>query len=259
MELPKISIVIPSYNKAEFITKTLDSIFSQKYLNFEVIIQDGGSTDGTLEIIKKYTTKYPGRIIWSSRKDNGQVDAINTSLKKGSGDIFAFINADDVYRSGAFQEVGQVFVKKPDTLWLAGRGNVVDNKDREIGKAVTVYKNFLLGLNLYSLLLAVNYITQPSVFFSREAYKKYGPFTGTKNYVLEYDLWLKLGRARMPIVLSKTLSSFRLSGTNISSTSYLGVLEDDYKLVKKYTRNPLILLLHKINNWGRILAINLLK
>lgn len=259
MELPKISIVIPSYNKVDFIDDTLESIFSQKYKNLEVIIQDGGSNDGTLEIIKKYARKYQNKITWESKRDNGQVDAINKGLRKATGDIFTYINADDVYYGQSLEKIGLYFLKNPQTSWVVGQGKVIDENGKEISENISLYKNFLLKMNYYPFLLMVNYLTQPSVFLKKEVYEKYGPFIGTNEYVLEYAMWLKLGKICMPAVLPKVLSSFRISKRNISSISYKKVLADDYKLVKKYTNNQLILFIHKINNIGRELVINFLK
>ncbi len=100
---------------------------------------------------------------------------------------------------------------------------------------------------------------QSSVFLSKKAYKKFGPFTGTRNYVLEYDLWLKLGKVEMPKVIDSYLSSFRLTLNNISATQFQDVLSQDFRIVKKNTKNSIILLLHYLNNLGRIGTVNLLK
>ena len=253
--LPKISIIIPSFNKARFIGETLLSIFSQDYTNLEVIVQDGGSTDGTLDIIKRYAKKYPKIISWESKMDKGQVDAINKGFKKAAGEVLAYINADDVYKKGALLTVGKYFSKNPDTLWLAGRGDVIDEGGREISRLVTSYKNLLLAINRYPLLLVVNYLMQPSVFLARGAYEKYGPFTGSQVGVMEYELWLKLGRVKMPAVLSNYLSSFRLAGGTISSTEFKKVLLLDEKIAEKYTKNPFILLMHRLHNLGRVATI----
>jgi len=255
--LPKISIVIPSYNKAKYIGATLKSIFNQNYQNLEVIIQDGGSTDGTVDIIKEFAKKH--KIIWVSKKDKGQLDAINKGLKKTTGDILTYLNADDVYNPLALNKVVAGFGAHPKALWLVGAGNVIDDGGKVISKLTTSYKNFLLSINKYPFLLMVNYLTQPSVFLTKKSYKEYGPFVGRKEYVLEYDFWLKLGRVEMPQVLPNLISSFRISGTNISAVSYQSLLADDYNIVKKYTTNKFILFVHKLNNWGRVLIINLLK
>jgi len=253
--LPKISIVIPSYNKGKYIQKTLESIVSQKYSNLEVIIQDGGSTDETISIIEKYARKYPKIINWVSKRDKGQVDAINQGLKKASGDIFAYINADDIYEKGALLKVGRYFKKYPKTTWVAGRGKIINVNGLEISRIVTIYKNILLAINQFFLLKIVNYLMQPSVFLSMKTYKKYGSYTGTNNYVLEYGLWLKIACKQMPGIINRPLSSFRISGDNISSTQFKSLLAADLNLVKKYTNNFFIISLHRLHNIGRIITI----
>ncbi len=247
---PKVSVVIPSYNKDKFIGITLESILQQNYDNYEVIVQDGGSTDKTIDIIKSYKSKFRGKLKWLSKKDKGQLDAINKGLKKASGDILTFINADDVYEVGAFRKVGNNF--KKNTLWLAGKGKVINGKGIEVAKATTQYKNVLLKINNYNLLLVVNYLIQPSVFLSKTAYEKYGPFTGTDKFVMEYDFWLKLAKIEMPYVIDDYLSSFRMSGDNISSTDFKSTLLEDEEIVKKHTSNTMILGLHKLHNMGRV-------
>ncbi|MDO8573436.1 MAG: glycosyltransferase family 2 protein [Candidatus Daviesbacteria bacterium] len=259
INLPKISIVIPSFNKASYMEATLCSIVDQNYPNLEVIIQDGGSGDGTVEIIKKYANKYPGIFAWESKKDKGQVDAINKGLNKATGEILNFINADDIYKKDALIEIGRYFKDNSDALWMTGYGDITDKDGKVILRLITIYKNFLLNLNKYSLLLIVNFITQPSTFLSRKAYRQFGPFTGTRDYVMEYDLWLKLGKIQMPKVFQKTLSSFRLTNDNISSTSAKELLKIDNKITTKYTSNGLLLALHKLHNLGRIFLLNFMQ
>lgn len=255
MKLPKISIVIPSYNKVKFIDQTLNSIIAQKYPNLEVIIQDGGSNDGTVKIIKKYADKYPKIIRCESKKDRGQLDAINRGLKKATGDILTYINADDVYQYGVFSEVAKLSARNPDALWFAGKGKVIDSDGREIAKIVTWYKNQLLSLNLKFLLLVTNYLMQPSVFLTRKAYAIFGPFMGTSDFVTEYDYWLKLSSISMPHIILEDISYFRISERSISSVSYSKLLRIDNAIVKKYTNNLLIVILHKIHNFLRVAII----
>jgi glycosyltransferase involved in cell wall biosynthesis len=248
---PKISIVVPSYNKAKFIELTLKSIFTQNYENLEVIIQDGGSTDGSLRIIKKFAKKYP--IIWESKKDKGQLDAVNRGMRKATGEILTFINADDCYKPRAFSAVSKAFTKNPNSFWFAGRGIVVNEKGREIAKAVTWYKNLLLSLNSKFFLLVTNYLIQPSIFFTKTAYKKYGPFSGTSDFITEYNFWLRLGHVSMPTVINKDISEFRIEPNTKTKRMFKGLLFEDMKIVKKYTKNPIILILHELNNMGRVL------
>lgn len=253
MKAPLISVVIPSYNKVKYIKRTLDSIMSQSYKDFEVIIQDGQSTDGTLEIIKSYAKKYPKVISFISKKDGGQLDAINLGLKKAKGDIQTMINADDLYEQDAFESVVGHYNENPNALWFAGKGIIIDENGKIIAQLATWYKSFLLGLNSRLYLLIVNYLMQPSVFLTKKALKKYGPFTGTKFSVMEYDMWLKVGKDQMPVVINKVLSKFRLEKDTKTSTNSNFLLQQDEKVIRKYTKNSLILFLHMVHNYFRVI------
>ena len=257
--LPKISIVIPSFNKVEFIGETLESIVTQKYPNLEVIIRDPGSSDGTIEIIKKFVNNYKSIFSLHIEKDRGQLDAINKGLVQASGEIVTFINADDIYRKGALEVVGNYFVKNPKTFWVAGKGQTIDEKGKAIVSWVDDYKNYLLKLNNYSYLLTVNYLFQPSIFLSRTAFQKYGPFIGTKTSVMEYDMWLKLGKVKMPEVVDSFLTGFRLIRGSLSSTEFKLILKADEKIVEKYTNNKALIMLHYLHNLGRVLTLNFLE
>jgi glycosyltransferase involved in cell wall biosynthesis len=251
---PKISVVIPSYNKDKYIGSTLDSIINQKYPNLEVIIQDGGSTDGTLDIIKKYAKEYSNVIKYESKKDKGQLHAINNGFGKVTGEILAYINADDVYGKGSFESVAKLFASNSNSLWFAGRGRVIDSSGKEIAKFVTWYKNLLLSLNSRFFLLVTNYLMQPSVFITRNAWKRFGPFTGTPDFVMEYDLWLKIAKDEMPVISDKYFSAFRIEPSTITKTDTDKLLSEDKRIVRKYTDNSLILGLHKIHNYMRRLV-----
>jgi len=260
---PKISVVIPSYNKVKYIEETLASIVNQDYPNYEIIIQDGGSRDGTLEVIKKYAKKFPRNITWISRKDEGQLDAINKGMKRASGDILAYINADDVYLPNAFSEVSNNYLKDSNCLWYAGKSILIDERGRRVGHwlntlAVARYKDFLLRLNKYKFLLVVNYLMQPSLFITKAAFEKYGPFTGVRNFIMEYEMWLRIGKTRMPVIINKNLACFRMSTTSITSTKYRDLLAEDMKVVKKYTNNPFVLFFHWLNNLFRCFVIKIL-
>jgi glycosyltransferase involved in cell wall biosynthesis len=256
MKPPKISVVIPSYNKAKYISQTLESIFKQDYGNIEVIVQDGGSTDGTVEIVRKFIKKYPEKIIFDSKKDNGQCDAINRGFVKATGDIFTFINADDTYEPYCFDNVSKAYLNNKNTLWFAGFGGMINEKGNEIACIWSNIKNFLLVLNSYSLLiLTSNYLFQPSVFITREAYKKFGPFENVEKYIFEYEMWLKMGRVSMPVVVKKYLSNFRISKTNMSSIYYHKLFEKDIKVTKRYSNSRFVVFLHKLNNFARLISI----
>jgi glycosyltransferase involved in cell wall biosynthesis len=259
MKPPKISVVIPSYNKAKYISQTLESIFKQDYGNIEVIVQDGGSTDGTVGIVRKFINKYPKKTIFDSKKDNGQCDAINRGFAKATGDILTFINADDIYEPYCFDNISKTYLNNKDALWFAGFGRMIDEKGHEIASVWSNIKNLLLVFNSYSLLiLTSNYLFQPSVFITREAYKKFGPFENVEKYIFEYEMWLKLGMVSMPIVVKKYLSSFRISKNNMSSVYYYKLFEKDINVIKKYSNSGFVVFLHKLNNLARLISIKVI-
>jgi glycosyltransferase involved in cell wall biosynthesis len=255
---PKISVVVPSYNAETFIEETFVSILSQNYPKLEIFVQDGRSTDGTVAIIEKYAEKYPKIMRFVSEKDSGQADAINKGFKKCSGDILTYINADDVYELGAFWAVANSYTKNPGAYWFAGKGKVIDANGKETAKLITFYKSIFLKFNSYQLLLAVNYLMQPSVFLTKRGYEQIEEFSLLGRIVMEYEAWLKLGEKCMPVIINKHLSSFRMSGTNISATLYRQTLRRDQEIVEKYTDNKFLLLIHKINNLGRLGVVQLL-
>lgn len=138
--LPKISIITPSYNQANYIEDTILSVLSQDYPNLEYIIIDGGSDDGTLEILKKYDKKL--KII--SEKDSGQTNAINKGMKISTGDIISYLNSDDMYLPGTLKTVGCRFTNYHDVKWITGRCRIIDNRGIAIRSIITTWKNLWL-------------------------------------------------------------------------------------------------------------------
>ncbi|MCL5409335.1 MAG: glycosyltransferase, partial [Patescibacteria group bacterium] len=198
-------------------------------------------------------------IKWVSKKDDGQVKAINQGLRKASGEVVTFINADDVYKQDALLRVGRYFQLNPNQLWLTGYGDIINNSSQQTNFLVTKYKNALIAKNHKLLLYMVNYITQPSTFWRRKVHRKIGYLTGTKNYVMEYDFWLKLWGMQKPAIIKNYLASFRLTSDNISATSFNSLLRLDYQIAEDYTNNPAILFLHRIHNLSRVVLLRLLK
>lgn len=226
--IPKISIVIPSYNMAEFIEETIQSILNQNYLDFECIVIDGGSTDGTLDILKKYENK----IVWVSEKDRGQSDAINKGLEQASGDIFAYINADDAYEEGCFQKVADYFDKNPTTKWVYGKCKIINENGLEIRKLITSYRNFWLKRYSYTRLLTLDFIAQPAVFWRKELSGEIGLFDIEKHLSMEYEYWLKAGARYDPAFIDDYLARFRVhpgSKGSLSMAPAAKVVLDDSK------------------------------
>lgn len=251
--LPKISIIVPSLNKAKFLKEALNSIINQKYPNIEVLIYDGGSTDGSLFIIDRYLKKYPKVFRLVSKQDSGQLDAINQGFSLASGVLISFLNADDILSRGALKAIGEFYIKYPNSLWFAGKGKIIDGSGKQISVFVTNYKNWLINKNKFTNLLIVNYLTQSSVYITKKAFITYGPFNGIQKIVMEYEMWLRLGQQQMPTIIDKELSCFRLIQSGFSLTNFKRILAADDKIAHKFTNDIVILMLHWLHNSVRAL------
>ncbi len=244
---PKVSIIMPSFNCVDYIERAIKSVIDQSYQNIELFIKDGGSKDGTVEVIKFYAKKYPKKIKWISSKDKGQTDAINYSLKRVKGDIVGWLNCDDVYKSGAIKEVMDFFEKNPNTKWAYGKCDIIDGDDNEIRSLITSYKNFWLEHYNYQVLLILNFISQMGVFWRSEIYDSVGLLDTKQFYVMDYDNWLRLGKVYNPGFIDKYLASFRIIPSSKSSTGFIKQFKDELEVSKKYTNNEFIIFLHSLH------------
>lgn len=238
---------MPSYNGVNFIERAVRSVIEQDYPNIELFIKDGGSKDGSLEVIKYYAKRNPEKIKWISKKDKGQADAINHGIKKVSGDIIAWLNCDDVYKPGAFRAVAKYFSSNPEKMWIFGKCDIIDSNDKEIRRLITSYKNFWLERYNYQILLILNFIPQMGVFWRKEAQNETGLLDAKQFYVMDYDYWLKLGKKYDPGFINQYLASFRMAPSSKSSKGFIEQFKDELEISKKYTKNFLIIFLHKMH------------
>lgn len=179
---PLVTIVTPSYNQAPYLEATIRSVLEQDYPNLEYMVFDGGSDDGSPEIIKQYADRLA---YWVSEPDKGQADAINKGFGRASGEIVAWLNSDDMYLPGTIRRAVDVFQQRPeagfvyaDLLSINARGEHVNT---------IAYRQYAL-----EDLLAFFIIGQPSVFIRRAALDKVGPLATSFNYLLDHQLWLRL-------------------------------------------------------------------
>lgn len=257
----KFSIVTPSFNQGHFISQTIESILTQKGdFEIEYFIMDGGSTDNTVEVIKKFEQQIKSgqfknlnkgiTFFWQSKKDKGQSDAINQGLNKATGDILAYINSDDTYVEGAFEKIAEAFQADEKKGWLTGYCNIVNQDNEPIRSLIARYKNFWLNRYSYNKLLVLNFVSQPATFWTSKLIKKYGLFEEKLHYVMDYEYWLRIGEKHQdPIVLKEPVANFRIHGQSKGETSFKKQFAEDFQIAKEYSENKFLTVLHKIHNF----------
>jgi glycosyltransferase involved in cell wall biosynthesis len=215
VELPSISVVTPCLNGAATIGEALESVRSQGYPRLEHLVVDGGSTDGTLEILERAEG-----IRYVTEADGGRVDAVNKGVAMTGGDVIAWLNADDRYHPGALRAVGEAFAADPAVTWVTGYCDIIGADGEQIRSAVTGYKNALLRHWSFPLYLTQNFVSDPATFVRRDAYERVGPLNPRYRISHDYDFWLRVGRERPPVVLRRNVSSFRMAEGSLSMEGF---------------------------------------
>ena len=207
-EWPKISIVTPNYNYGQFIEETIRSVLLQGYPNLEYIVIDGASTDDSVEILKKYE---PWLSYWVSEKDKGQSNAINKGFNMATGNIFNWLNSDDVFCQNALKNVAKTWINNPNCHFLTGDGQYV-NLDINDPCYYVKPSNYSFAdlLQIY----ANKYLPQPSVFFSSIAWQEVNGLNENLSYSMDLDLWLRLRSRFRMIYLPCCLSILRSQPIN---------------------------------------------
>jgi glycosyltransferase involved in cell wall biosynthesis len=253
---PSIGIVTPSYNQASFIRRTIDSILDQKYPSLVYWVIDGGSTDGTIDILKSYGKK----INWISEKDAGQTSAINKGMKRLSTDVVCYINSDDVFVAGSLERVGEIF-NKNSIDWLVGSYQIIDEQDEIISSQtfIPVYKKFLLKHYSPFILKSTNsIIPQPSTFWSMRAMKKIGYFNESLRYTMDYEYWLRLSEYYSPMIIPQILSKFRIHATSKSGSQYKKQFAEELVVIRQRS-NPIEYTLHWLHTQATLLMYQRIK
>lgn len=179
----RISVVIPSYQQADYLRATLDSVLWQGIREVEVIVRDGGSTDGSVAILREYA----GLIDWVSQPDYGQAHAINEGLRVATGEIVAYLNSDDVYYPGALARVRAYFTAHPECWFLYGDAD-------HLHADGSVMEPYYCEPWDYEHLQEICFLCQPAVFWRQAALERFGFFDDTLHFALDYDYWLRAGR-----------------------------------------------------------------
>ncbi len=184
-----VSIVTPSYNQAAYLEQTVRSVLDQDYPEIEYLVADGGSTDGSVEIIKRYA---PRLAWWCSEQDSGQAEAINKGMKRARGEIVAWLNSDDMYLPGAVSAAMRAFAENPQAVMVYGDMRAVDGDNRTIN--LLRYRQLTL-----EDLLCFEIIGQPAVFMRRAAFEQATGLNPSFHFMLDHQLWIKIAQ-QGPIV-----------------------------------------------------------
>lgn len=201
MQWPKITVVTPSYNQAEYLEETIESVLNQNYPNLEYILLDGGSTDGSIDIIKKYEKHFT---YWRAEPDDGQAAAISEGFQRSTGDIMCWLNSDDLFAPGALAIVAEYLQKHPKAEFIVGEACIV-NGNGEIEHYLSEPK-WDTNWQLY----VRNCIPQPSVFWRRSLYTKVDGVNSDYKFGMDYDLWFQFLQHTKPCFIKKLLSFQRL-------------------------------------------------
>lgn len=200
--LPLISMVTPSFQQANFVGRTLDSVLQQNYPKLEYFVQDGGSTDGTTEVLRHYGDRLAG---WVSKKDGGQSQAINLGFARANGEIMAWLNSDDLLMPGALHRVGEYFAQHPEVDVVYGNRILIDEEDREIGR-------WVLPAHDDEVLSWADFVPQETLFWRRSIWEKAGGrIDESFRFAMDWDLLQRFRSAGARMVrLPEFLGAFRI-------------------------------------------------
>ena len=228
LPIMKITILTPSFNQGSFIEKNIRSVTSQSYTNFEHIVIDGGSTDNTIEILKKYL-----HLKWVSEPDEGQADALNKGLAMATGDIIGWINSDDYYQKNIFHDVASHF-KNPNIQWIIGDITHF-YKEAGIKKAIKCQE-----ITYTNLLKNPDIVKQQGVFFRKNLLDKVGGWNKDFHMIMDFDLWLRLSILHPPKMVHKNYAYFLWHDDQKSNPkNIVRQIKEINKLLLENKANPL--------------------
>jgi glycosyltransferase involved in cell wall biosynthesis len=225
--LPRLSIIIPTYQQGEYIERTLQSIVSQNYPQLQLIVIDGGSTDQTGEIIERYRRHIS---IYISEKDDGQSDAIRKGFDLATGDIITWMNSDDTYAEDALLTIGQFFASNPTVRFAYGNRDIINEYDQVIGRRRQ--PDFHPQIMRYCHMI----VPQVSAFWQRSLYQESGGVDASLRFCMDFDLFVKMALIAPPAHLPLVLGNFRIHSDSKTSNLEDVRLAEDRIVHQRYCR-----------------------
>jgi glycosyltransferase involved in cell wall biosynthesis len=218
-----VSIVTPTYNMGRFLEETIESVLSQDYPNIDYVVMDGGSTDGTLDILRKYA----GRLRYRSESDDGQADAINKGFFLSSGPIFAYLNADDTYLPGAVRTAVEHLKANENAAVVYGDAYHVHEDGALMAPYPTMpYDPAMLSRNCF--------ICQPAAFVRRDVFMNVGGMNRDLHFALDYDLWIRIAKERPMLKIDAPLATSRMYRDNKTLSKRREVYQEICSVVKQH-------------------------
>ena len=228
--LPLVSVVTPSFNQVSFLEDTMCSVLDQDYPNLEYIVIDGGSTDGSVELIRKYEKRLA---YWKSEPDRGQAHAINKGFKRSRGDILGWLNSDDTYMPGAIRRAVECLMASPRAVAVYGGANIVDQSGRVVVKGDPHVRSFRLKDELCG-----NILSQPTVLMRRQPLFDVGLLDTSLHYALDFDLWLKLALKGQFVKVDAIQTNFRVSDASKSMAQTDLFLPEIIRVFRRFFARP---------------------
>jgi glycosyltransferase involved in cell wall biosynthesis len=220
-----VSIVTPSYNQKAYVQATIDSVLQQSYSHLESIVMDGGSSDGTVEVLQG--NRDP-RLVWYSEPDRGQAHAINKGMQLSQGDVLSYLNSDDLLHPNAIQTAVDYLERNPDVDMVYGDCNFIDAD----GKILRVVR--AAPFRLVDAIRGAQRLVQPGTFWRRTVYEKVGNFDESLHYVMDFDYWIRAALLDCKIAyIPKTLASFRLHSQSKTVSQQQRFLDDWHTILGK--------------------------
>lgn len=232
-DLPRITVVTPSFNQGRFLDQCIQSVLNQGYPNLEYMVFDGGSTDGSLDVLRKH---HSALAYWTSNKDSGQADAINQGFRRATGEVVAWLNADDFYLPGAFHHVAEAYRRNPAASFYFGNGWRTDESGTLKSR---FFPSNRLWFNERALLHGLDYILQPATFINRQHLVAVDYLNPALRYGLDYDLWLRLARLARPAPVRKYLAASREYAATKTAAGGFERAEELRRLLETHSGVPL--------------------
>lgn len=232
-DLPKISIVTPSYNQGAFLGETLQSLVDQNYPRLEAIIQEGGSKDESIAIAQSFVDRYPNAFQLHIEEDAGQADALNRGFARTTGDILGFLNSDDRLRPNCLPRVAQEIDPEEGRHVVFGRSLFFGDDPKSGQEHPSVYENRFEQLAIWKR--GQNRIPQPSTFWTREAWEQCGPLDAAQSHALDYDLFCRFGQRYQFHKIDALLSEYRLHReSKTTNKSHEALMADCIAISRRY-------------------------